>query len=93
MRLEQRTIPVNYVVLDEETGLSTPQATLLDILDGLADTDGFFNVIVIYEGEVARYLERREVVRKTSRGSYYKGPQYAAFVDEVENLKFPKVVE
>ena len=53
--------------------------TVLDVIEGLEETDGFFDRILINDPHLAEFLEGKQVAERHNKGSYYKGPKYDEF--------------
>ena len=55
-----------------------------EILEGLADTDPYFNRMVMHNDRLEKALDAAGVIWKSVRGSVAKGKNYEAFVKEFE---------
>jgi hypothetical protein len=60
--------PVKYI---KYNNYELHMHTLIDVLDALNETDGYFNAICIYDGVIEDFLLEVGIINKTSRGGCY----------------------
>lgn len=86
MRFVTRPVTIEVTSLILEDGTSIAESNLAEVLEALEDTDGVFDLIVIYDPNIAKLLEAEGAANRTSRGSHYKGPKFDAFRKKLDLL-------
>ena len=76
----KKTRPVVYRI--EINGKRMPK-DIFYLVENLADTDGLFNGISVYDSDLRRWLIDNKIVTPTNRGSVFRGPNFKKFQEEV----------
>ncbi len=78
-----KLIQTAYVEIEDKTFRSD---VVFDLIDALDETDGFANVVVIYDRVLQDKLELNGVINVNVRGSCYKGKNFEEFKDQMNAL-------
>ena len=85
-KMVEKLVPVQYVVFPD--GFEVRLKTLADVLNSLADTDGFLTRLAIHSESLGSKLVELGVAEETGRGSYCEGKNFDTVVKELEK-QFP----
>jgi hypothetical protein len=77
MVIEKEEIVKYFVIEGEEFKVSD----VWDLMEGLYDSS-YVKPLLIFDGKLAKILEKLEVITRTTRGSYYRGPKYEEWTKE-----------
>lgn len=75
-RIFNKMVPVSYIEIDSK---EVRFGDLIEVLEGLSDTDGFFTVITIHSQTIADILVKYGAANMNAKHSYYRGKKYKEF--------------
>jgi len=84
MKLYTKKVEKTFVEIDGEEFL---WGEVAEVLEGLTETDGYFEFILIDDDRLSTVLEAHSVLKRNARGGQTQGKNLQSFTEEFRNLK------
>ena len=83
MKLYSKKVYKTFVEIDGEEFLWTE---VMEVLEGLTETDGYFEFIIVENDDLSRVLEARDVLTRNARGAQTQSRNLRSFTEELRAL-------